>query len=75
MTTRPTLLSTDPAKPYNVAVPAAEKKGGAPTYPLRNLLGAWRALTIVPWLEESSLEQVVEAWQAVRREKEDRDGR
>lgn len=66
--TRPTLLSNDPAKPYNVAVPA-EVKGGAPTYPLRNLVGGMRIVHVLPWLEESSLETVVELWQFVQREK------
>lgn len=65
--TRPTLLSNDPAKPYNVAVPA-EVKGGAPTYPLRNLVGGMRIVHVLPWLAETSLEDVVEMWQYVRSE-------
>lgn len=65
--TRPTLLSNDPAKPYNVAVPA-EKQGGAPTYPLRNLVGGMRIVHVLPWLAETSLEDVVELWQHVRDE-------
>lgn len=63
--TRPTLLSNDPAKPYNVAIPA-EKPGGAPTYPLRNLVGGMRIVHVLPWLAETSLEDVVELWQYVR---------
>ena len=64
--THPALLSNDPTRRYNVAIPA-EKPGGAPSYPLRNLVGAWRALTIVPWLQETSLEDVVCAWQSAQK--------
>ena len=66
-----TLLSTDPAKPYNVAIPA-EKQGGLTTYPLRNLVGNMRTIHILPWLAETSLEDVVELWQQVKREKDER---
>ena len=67
-TPRPSLLSDDPAVPYNAAIDG-DKPGQPPSYPGRNLVNAWRALTIIPWLQETSLEQVVELWQWAKAQK------
>jgi len=65
--TIPRILSTDPARGYNVTV-AGQKKSDPLTQPLRNLVANLRWLHLRPWLAESSLETVVEAWQHVQRE-------